>query len=94
MELEVGESYPSFLLQPVGGLFLLQCNFDLKPLKVDVPVDFYNEALCAWQKMNCSTPQTKKQIFNEILWNHHIKMARCRKLTIVFSKSFFEVTGS
>ena len=26
-------------LQPVGGLFLLQCNFDLKLLKVDIPID-------------------------------------------------------
>ena len=61
-------------LQPVGGLFLLQCNFDLKLLKVDIPIDFYKEALWAWQKINCSTPNTKKQVLNEIVWNnHHIK---------------------
>ena len=39
-----------YYLQPVDGLFLLQCNFDLKLLKVDIPIDFYKEALCAWQK--------------------------------------------
>jgi len=33
-------------LQPVGGLLLLQCHFDLKLLKVDIPIDFYKEALC------------------------------------------------
>ena len=27
-------------LQPVGCLFLLQCNFDLKLLKVDIRIDF------------------------------------------------------
>jgi len=66
---------PLSYLQPVGGLFLLQCNFDLKLLKVDTPIHFYKEALCAWQKINCSTPHTKKEGLNEIVWNnHHIKM--------------------
>ena len=65
---------PLSYLQPVGGLLLLQCNFDLKLLKVGIPIDFYKEALCAWQKINCSTPNTKKQVLNEIVWNnHHIK---------------------
>jgi len=31
---------PLSYLQSVGGLFLLQCNFDLKLLKVDIPIDF------------------------------------------------------
>ena len=60
---------PLSYLQPVGGLFLLKCNFDLKLLKVDTPIDFYKEALCAWQKINCNTPNTKKlQVLNEIVW--------------------------
>ena len=42
---------PLSYLQPVGGLFLLQCNFDLKLLKVDIPIDFYRESLCAWQNL-------------------------------------------
>ena len=45
-------------LQPVGGLFLLQCNFDLKLLKVALPIHFYKEALYTWQKINRSTPNT------------------------------------
>ena len=66
---------PLSYLQPVDGLFLLQCYFDLKLLKVDIPIDFYKEALCTWQKINCSTPNTKKQVLNEIVWNnHHIKI--------------------
>ena len=31
---------PLSYLQPVGGLFLLQCNFDLKLIKVDISIDF------------------------------------------------------
>ena len=42
---------PLSYLQPVGGLFLLPCNCDLKLLKVDISIDFYKEALCAWQKL-------------------------------------------
>jgi len=59
---------PLSYLQPVGGLFLLQCNFDLKRLpKVDIPIDFYKEALCARQKIDRSTPNIKKQVLNEIV---------------------------
>ena len=66
---------PLSYLQPVGGPFLLQSNFDLKLLRVDLPIDFYKEILYAWQKINCSTPNTKKQVLNEIAWNnHHIKI--------------------
>ena len=32
---------PLSYLQPVGGLFLLQCNFDLKLLRIDTPIEFY-----------------------------------------------------
>jgi len=33
------------------------------------------ETLCAWQKINRSSPNTKKQVLNEIVWhNHHIKI--------------------
>ena len=62
---------PLSYLQPVGGLFLLQCNFDLKLLQVDIPIDFNKEALCAWQKINCSTPITKKQVLIKNVWNNH-----------------------
>ena len=68
---------PLSYLQSAGGLFLLHCNFDVKLLKVDIPIDidFYKEALCASQKINRSTPNTKKQVLNEIVWNnHHIKI--------------------
>ena len=61
---------PLYYLQDVGGLFLLQCNFDLKLLKTNIPIDFYKEALNAWQKINCRTPHTKEQVFNEIVWNN------------------------
>ena len=42
---------PLSYLQPVGGLFLLQCNPDLKPLKVDIPIDFYKEACAPGKKL-------------------------------------------
>ena len=45
-----GATYPLYYLQDVGALFLLQCNFDLRLLKTDIPIDFYKEALKAWQK--------------------------------------------
>ena len=62
---------PLSYLRDVGGLFLLQCNFDLKALKFKIPLAFYKEALYAWGKINCSSPNTKEQVLNEIIWNNH-----------------------
>ena len=36
---------PLSYLQPVGGLFLIRCNFDLRLVKVDIPIIF-TKKLC------------------------------------------------
>ena len=69
-ETSIWSHIPLYYLQDVGGLSLLQCNFDLKLLKTDKPIDFYKEALKAWQKINNRTPRTKEQVLNEIVWNN------------------------
>jgi len=69
-ETSIWSHIPLYYLQDVGGLFLLQCNFDLKLLKTDILIDFYKEALKAWQKINNRTPRTKEQVLNEIVWNN------------------------
>ena len=61
---------PLAYLKNVGGRFLFECNFDLKFLKVSTPIDFYMEALEAWQKLICFTPESKEQILEEIIWNN------------------------
>ena len=61
---------PLTLLRQVGGKFLLECNYDLKYLKLDLPIQFYKDALSIWQIINQHTPENKEQILNEILWNN------------------------
>ena len=61
---------PTMLLRPLGGAFLLKCNYDVKSLKVNIPIPFYNEALHAWQIINSSAPHSKEEILNEIIWNN------------------------
>ena len=61
---------PLAYLKNVGGRFVFECNFDLKFLKVSIPIDFYMEALEAWQKLICFTPESKEQILEEIIWNN------------------------
>ena len=46
-ETSIWSHIPLYYLQDVGGLFLLQSNFDLKLLKTDIPIDLYKEALKA-----------------------------------------------
>ena len=60
---------PVSLLERVGGLFLLKCNFELKHLNIHIPLIFYEKALLAWQSINSFTPSSKEEILNEILWN-------------------------
>jgi exonuclease III len=55
----------SWLLKPVGGVLLLQCNClnMLKSLKLS---HFYKEALEVWLKLN----QKNKKVCHEIVWNN------------------------
>ena len=48
----------------VGATFthLFQCNFDLKANKFEIPLAFYKEVLYTWEKINCSSPDTKEQV--------------------------------
>ena len=65
-------------LKPVGARFLFGCNFDLKYLPIDLPLCFYKETLESWQKINCTNPETKEQILNEIIWNNRfIRIEGC-----------------
>ena len=61
---------PVSLLERVGGLFLLKCNFELKHLNIHIPLIFYEKALLAWQSINSFNPSSKEEILNEILWNN------------------------
>ena len=61
---------PLPFLSNVGGRFLFQCNFDLKFLRVNIPIAFYQEVLEAWQKLVLFSPVTKEQILDEIIWNN------------------------
>ena len=42
---------PLAYLNNVGGRFLFECNYEMKSLKVNIPLNFYKEALEAWQKL-------------------------------------------
>ena len=58
---------PLSFLKEVGSSFLLECNYDLKCLKVSIPINFYKDILHTWQTINQHTPESKEQILNEIL---------------------------
>ena len=62
---------PLAYLNNVGGRFLFECNFDLKFLKANIPLDFYKQVLEAWKKLICFTPESKEQILEEIIWNNN-----------------------
>ena len=82
------QDYPSLgktilgkILSPVGGRFLLYCNFDMAKLKTSSPA-YYKECLDAWSKLNRKTPSSSHEVINEIIWNNRFicidKIARIK----------------
>ena len=57
------------LLSPVGGRFVLHCNFHISKLKISLP-EYYKECFDAWSDLNGITPSCYQEIINEIIWNN------------------------
>ena len=57
------------LLKPVGGPYLLKCNFSVSDLPVKVS-PFYVECLTLWSRFNTALPDQVEDILNEIVWNY------------------------
>ena len=57
------------LLKPVGGPYLLKCNFSLGDLPIKVS-PFYDECLTLWSRFNTTMPDQVEDILNEIVWNN------------------------
>ena len=57
------------LLSPVGGRFVLHCNFHTSKLKISPP-DYYKECFDAWSDLNGITPSSYREIINELIWNN------------------------
>ena len=57
------------LLLPIGGRFVLHCNFQTSKLKINLPA-FYKECFDAWSEVNGKTPSCYENIINEIIWNN------------------------
>ena len=53
------------LLFPVGGRFVLLCNFQTSKLKISLPA-YYKECF----DVNGKTPSCYEEIINEIIWNN------------------------
>ena len=43
------------LLKPIGGKFLLHCNFEVSKLNISLPA-FYRQCLVAWSELNAREP--------------------------------------
>ena len=57
------------ILSPVGGRFLLYCNFDTAFLRISLPA-YYKESLDAWSELYRKTPSSSREVINEIIWNN------------------------
>ena len=57
------------ILSPVGGRFLLYCNFDTAKLKISLP-PYYKECLDAWSELKGKIPGSSYEAINEIIWNN------------------------
>ena len=56
-------------LLPIGGRFVLHCNFQTSKLKINLPA-YYRECFDAWSEVNGKTPSWYEDIINEIIWDN------------------------
>ena len=64
------------ILLPIGGRFILQCNFDTAKLRVPLPA-YCKECLDAWSELNNIMPSSSHEVVNETIWNNKTK--RCNR---------------
>ena len=60
------------LLLPIGGRFVLHCNFQTSKLKINPPA-YYKEGqhiISAWSEVNGKTPSCYEEIISKIIWNN------------------------
>ena len=57
------------LLKPIGGKFLLHCNFEVSKLNISLPA-FYRQCLVAWSDINAREPSSVHEIVNQVIWNN------------------------
>ena len=57
------------LLKPVGGKFLLHCNFEVSKLNISLPA-FYRQCLVAWSELNAREPSSVHEIVKEVISNN------------------------
>ena len=75
--------YLNYLLQNEGGLFLVQCNYEIN--QVTLPTTFYRELLEWWEKVR--EIEDPDNIYKYVLWNNkEIKIDG----KSVFYRHFFE----
>ena len=56
-------------LKPIGGKFLLHCNFEVSKLNISLPA-FYRQCLLAWSELNAREPTSVHEIVNQVIWNN------------------------
>ena len=82
----VDEENSSFL-SPVGGKFILKCNFDIRKLPVYLPA-FYKDCLNAWSSLNVTPVHTDRDVVHQVIWKKSKKVARRRNKLIKHFKKW------
>ena len=59
------------ILIPVGGKFILHCNFVTSKLSIYLP-SFYKQCFDAWSEVNAKTPSLLHEIANEVISNNKL----------------------
>ena len=58
------------LLKPIGGKFLLHCNFEVSKLNISLPAFYRQCPVVAWSELNAREPSSVHEIVNQVIWNN------------------------
>lgn len=67
---ESWKKVPELKLQNVGGSLLFNCNYDRKKLGLESSDDFYDRVIQYWESFCQTSPLTREDILNQIIWNN------------------------
>ena len=76
-----------FHLRKVGGKFLFHCNFNYSKLSITLP-KFYKECIMTWASLNCVSPSSASEIYEQFLWNNRFICIESRS---VFNQKLIDV---
>jgi len=77
---EMWKIIPELKLKRVGGPLIFRCNYEKRKLNLEPLADFYDKVIEYWESFCQTSPVSKEDILNQILWNNRFIVVKNKSL--------------